>query len=54
MASNPLEGANCDEIKASYFSYPIKSHLVLYNIESETLKVVRVLGADMNHIEHFQ
>lgn len=54
IASNPLVGANCDEIRATYFSYPIKKHLVFYKIESEKLKVIRVLGADMNHVDHFQ
>ncbi len=54
IASNPLVGTSCDEIRVTYFSYPIKRHVAFYKIESKKLKVIRVLGADMNHVAHFQ
>jgi len=52
IAENPLVGTNCDDIRKGYFSYPIKRHLVFYKIESKVLIIVRVLGTEMDYVEH--
>ncbi len=53
-AENLLVGTNCNDIRDGYFSYPIKRHLVFYKIESEMLNIVRVLGVEMDHVEHLK
>jgi len=52
LASNPLVGVNCSDIRQGYLRYPIKEHSIFYRVENGVLKVVRVLGGDMNHDEH--
>ncbi len=54
LADNPLVGIDCEHIRKGFFSYPIKKHTVFYKIESKILRVIRVLGAEMNHKEYIK
>ncbi len=54
LASNPLVGINCEDIRTGYFSYPIKKHTVFYQVESEKLNIIRVLGEEMSHYKQFE
>lgn len=54
LAENPLAGTKCDDIRKGYFSYPIKKHVIFYILENEALRVIRVLGGEMNLSKHLK
>ncbi len=52
IASNPEIGVNCDAIRKGYKKYQINEHIVFYKIINSTIQVVRVLGNDMDYLQH--
>ncbi len=54
IASNPEIGVNCEGIRKGYKKYQINEHIVFYKVINSTIQVVRVLGNDMDYLQHLE
>ena len=52
IASNPEARVNIDFIRKGYFKYQFKEHIIFYSFNKATINIMRVLGNDMNYIQH--
>lgn len=52
IAANPEIGVNIDYIRPGYLKYSIKEHIIFYRIQKSTIHIVRVLGNEMDYIQH--
>ncbi len=52
IASDYQSGKSVDRIKSGYWRYKINHHFVFYMIESDSLKIIRVLHEKMNIVKH--
>lgn len=52
IASNPEIDVNIDYFRTAFFKYPAKEHLIFYTIQKSTIHMVRVLGNEMDYIQH--
>ena len=50
IAENPLIGISCEDVRQGYRKYHV--HLIFYRIAEDTLRIVRVLGEDMDYPQH--
>ena len=54
IAQNPEIGVNCDSIRFEYKKYQFKEHIIFYKIEMSKIQVIRVLGNDMDYLNHLK
>ena len=52
IAANPEIGVNIDYIRPGYLKYSVKEHIIFYRIQKSTIHIVRVLGNEMDYIQH--
>lgn len=52
MSKNPKIGNCIDHIRKDYRLYHFKHHLIIYNLSSTTIDIVRVLGENMDAKRH--
>lgn len=48
ICRNPHAGKQMDEIRKSYRAAKVKSHLIFYKVENDTIQVIRILHESMN------
>lgn len=49
LATNPLRGKDCSEIRDGYRKHPAGSHMIFYRLLSnDTIEIVRVLHGHMD------
>lgn len=54
LATTPLIGASCEEIRQGYRKYAVGKHLVFYRqAANATIEIVRVLHGSMDVEQHF-
>ena len=53
LASDPLRGHACDEIRSGYRKGRAGSHVIFYRVEDHRINVVRVLHQRMDFERHF-
>jgi toxin ParE1/3/4 len=53
IAENPGIGVRCDEVREGYRKYIIERHLVMYQVDGQTIHIIRVLGTDMDYRAQF-
>ncbi|MEZ5496792.1 MAG: type II toxin-antitoxin system RelE/ParE family toxin [Gammaproteobacteria bacterium] len=52
IAMNPEIGVKIDYIRNGYFKYQAKEHIIFYKYNDSSIQVLRVLGNDMDYIQH--
>ena len=56
LATNPLKGVDCRDIKKGFRKFNVGSHVVFYHIEStDSIEIVRILHSHMDaatQLEH--
>ena len=52
LASDPLRGRACDEIRPGYRKGYAGSHLIFYRVEDHRIDVVRILHQHMDYERH--
>jgi toxin ParE1/3/4 len=52
IASNPYIGVNIDKIREGYKKYQINEHILFYTVTESTINVIRILGNDMDYLNH--
>jgi len=52
IASNPDIGVNIDNIRQGYKKYQINEHILFYTATDSTINVIRILGNDMDYLNH--
>ncbi len=52
IASNPDIGVNIDNIRQGYKKYQINEHILFYTATESTINVIRILGDDMDYLNH--
>ena len=52
IATKPMSGRACPEVRAGYYKYRSGSHLLFYRLTSEGVDVVRILHERMDFDRH--
>ena len=52
VGKDPRRGRSCEAIRAGYYRYPIRSHVVFYRMTSTGIDVVRILHQRMDFQQH--
>jgi toxin ParE1/3/4 len=52
IASKPEIGIKIDYIRSGYLKYLVKEHIIFYTIQKSTIHIMRVLGNEMDYIQH--
>ncbi len=54
LATTPLIGTSCDEVREGYRKYGVGKHIVFYRrANTTTIEIVRVLHGSMDIEQHF-
>lgn len=54
IAENPHIGIACDYIRKGYRQLHVNRHMIFYRLTAKKIRIVRVLGENMNFPQHFK